>query len=303
MTHEEDADPPHASLHRGGARDGHRQAARALLRPRLRAGVHAVHRAHVGPADLGGHRARDARARGAVVGVGRLRVADERHRPRGGRGSPRRVRRDGRAARRARSASPRPSATKRSRSRSRTESCARRTSRCSCSAAATILRCVVRSSDSRSAQRSGWGCCWAHRSSTAPPRVRCGHWRSCSTGVRRRCSARMDGGWCPVTSPSVTISSSSSRWVSRSSRSGSRRGPPERRSDHGGRARAHARRCAVVDVLRRRRARDRTAPHACDGGSRAQHARPRLLLLPPLPDGRRDRARRSRTRGHAGPRR
>ena len=54
---------------------------------------------------------RAARPRRAVVGVGRLRVADERHRPRGGRGPDRDVRAHGGAARRRARRARRPSAT------------------------------------------------------------------------------------------------------------------------------------------------------------------------------------------------
>ena len=62
-------------------------AARALLRPRLRPGDHPVHGADVAPPDLGGARPGDAGARAALVVVGRLRLADQRRRPRGGRAS------------------------------------------------------------------------------------------------------------------------------------------------------------------------------------------------------------------------
>ena len=78
-------------------RAGH--AARAVLRPRLRAGHHPVHGADGGQPDLDGPRPRDPRARDAVVGLGRLRLAHQRDRPRGGRRPPRDVRRDGGAAR------------------------------------------------------------------------------------------------------------------------------------------------------------------------------------------------------------
>ena len=52
----------------------------------------------VGGPDLGGPRPRAARARRALVGVGRLRLADEHDRPRGRRRAARDVRRDGRDA-------------------------------------------------------------------------------------------------------------------------------------------------------------------------------------------------------------
>ena len=73
-------------------------AAGAVLRPRLRARDHPVHGADVPPPDLVGAGPGPAGAGDAVVGVGRLRLADQRHRPRGGRGPARHVRRDGGAA-------------------------------------------------------------------------------------------------------------------------------------------------------------------------------------------------------------
>ena len=62
---------------RGGARgEGH--PARALLRPRLRLRLHPGHRPDGREPDLGGRRPGHARAGGRVVGVERLRVADQR---------------------------------------------------------------------------------------------------------------------------------------------------------------------------------------------------------------------------------
>ena len=85
-----------ARRHPARRRAGH--PARALLRPRLRARLHPVHGADVGQPDLVGARPGPARARHALVGLGRLLLADQRHRPRGGRGAAGHVRRDGGAA-------------------------------------------------------------------------------------------------------------------------------------------------------------------------------------------------------------
>ena len=74
-------------------------AARALLRPRLRARPDAVHGADGGHPDVGGPGTRRPRARRAVVVVGRLRLAHERRQPRGGHGSLRDLRRHGGPAR------------------------------------------------------------------------------------------------------------------------------------------------------------------------------------------------------------
>ena len=77
-----------------------RLAARAVLRPRLRAGDHAVHGADGARHDVGRPRQGPAGARRPVVDVDRLRLADERRRPGGARrpGGDHRV--DGGAARR-----------------------------------------------------------------------------------------------------------------------------------------------------------------------------------------------------------
>src|SRR5436190_24336801 len=61
-----------APARRGAARGRAGDAARTVLRPRLRAGDHAVHGADVPPADLGGPRQGHARARGLVVVLGGL---------------------------------------------------------------------------------------------------------------------------------------------------------------------------------------------------------------------------------------
>src|SRR5918995_344211 len=98
------ASPPASSLFRPGqallygtlvrSRET-RSPARALLRPRLRLRAHAGHEADGGQPHLGGSRSRDAPARTALVGVGRLRVADELHPHRGGPRAVARVRVDG----------------------------------------------------------------------------------------------------------------------------------------------------------------------------------------------------------------
>ena len=82
------ASDAHARPHRAARADERAgDAAGALLRPRLRARDHPVHGADGRRADLGGPGQGAARARRALVGVGRLRVADQRRRPRGGRGA------------------------------------------------------------------------------------------------------------------------------------------------------------------------------------------------------------------------
>src|SRR5436190_8790725 len=86
--------PPRSGSPRGRA--GH--PARAVLRPRLRPRDHAVHGADVQRPHLGRARTRAPRARRALVVVDRIRLADERRRPRGGRGADRDLRGDGRAA-------------------------------------------------------------------------------------------------------------------------------------------------------------------------------------------------------------
>ena len=123
-------------------------AARALLRPRLRPRLHPVHGADGAPPDLVGARPGPARARHALVGVDRLRLADQRHRPRGGRRAPGHVRRDGGAADRlalraggVRRASP-------SSSRSPTAPCGSPTSASSCSPAPRTTPCATRCSGS-----------------------------------------------------------------------------------------------------------------------------------------------------------
>ena len=83
---------------RAGGRRGTGHAARALLRPHLRLRDHPGHRLRRRGSDLGRPDQRAARARRALVGVGRVRLADEHDQPRGGRGPDRDVRRDGRDA-------------------------------------------------------------------------------------------------------------------------------------------------------------------------------------------------------------
>src|SRR5262245_31205252 len=61
-------------------------AAGAVLRPGLRAGDHAVHEPDVGGPDLGRDRTGAPDPGAPLVVLGRLRLADQRPRPRGGRG-------------------------------------------------------------------------------------------------------------------------------------------------------------------------------------------------------------------------
>ena len=136
----------------GRGRAGH--PARAVLRPRLRPGAHAVHRADGRRADLGGARQGAAGARRAVVVVVGLRVADERGRPRGRPRPPGDLRRDGRVPGRRAARAARVRARTRSSSPPPTRSCAPRTSRCSGWPAARIRACARRSSAWRSAR------CW-----------------------------------------------------------------------------------------------------------------------------------------------
>src|SRR3954452_1085049 len=65
----------------GAARRRAGDAARALLRPRLRAGDHAVHDADVARPELVGTGAGPAGPRRSLVVLGRLRLADQRDRP------------------------------------------------------------------------------------------------------------------------------------------------------------------------------------------------------------------------------
>ena len=73
----------------------------------------------------------------------------------------------------------------------------------------------------------------------------------------------------------------------------------DRRGVRRGGARRRDRGRALVDLLRRRCARHRAAAVARRARTTAQRARARLVLVPALPDGRGDRARRVRSRGGA----
>ena len=84
----------------GGRRRGAGLAARAVLRPRLRLRADAGHGVHGRRPDVRRARPRAADPRDPVVGVERLRVADEHRRPRARAAAHRHVRRDGRDARR-----------------------------------------------------------------------------------------------------------------------------------------------------------------------------------------------------------
>src|ERR1700742_2991737 len=87
--------PPRAAPERRPPRRRAGDAARALLRPRLRPRDHRVHLADVPPPDLDRAGPGAAGARRALVGLGELRLADQRDRPRGGPGPARLLRRDG----------------------------------------------------------------------------------------------------------------------------------------------------------------------------------------------------------------
>ena len=129
-------------------------AAGALLRPRLRPRDHPVHGADGPPPDLVGAGPGPARARHALVGLGRLRLADQRHRPRGGRGPARHLRRDGGAADRLALRAGGLRRPRRSPSPSPTASSASPTSASSCSPAPTTTPCATRCSASPPAPRS-----------------------------------------------------------------------------------------------------------------------------------------------------
>ena len=155
-------------------------------------------------ADLGGHAQGPARARDAVVVVGRLRVADERRRSRGGRGAPGDLRRDGRVPRRgavrARRVRRRGAAV-----RVRVRGGAHRAHRAVHArqprrrgAAPVGARARRQHGGRRGAavRRGGHVGRGAGRAS--------GGWRCCSTRAARCCSARTAGSSCPATSPSAT---------------------------------------------------------------------------------------------------
>ena len=97
---ERDRPEPPAAPEPGAPRGGAGDAARALLRPRVRAGPHPVHGADGRRADLDRGRQGDADPRGPLVGLGRLRLAHERRRARGDARAVHDLRRDGGDARR-----------------------------------------------------------------------------------------------------------------------------------------------------------------------------------------------------------
>ena len=281
-------------LDRRAARRRAGDAAGAVLRPRLRAGDHPVHGADVPPPDLVGPGPGPAGAGDAVVGVGRLRLADQRHRPRGGRGPPRHLRRDGgaadRLALRARGVrQPRPRS-----SRSSTASCGSPTSPSSCSPAPTTTRCATRCSASPPAPRSP-SACWSR------PRFLDG----LAQGALWLLALILDmggpyffgsEGWKLVPAHFaerhgliVIIALGESIVAIGVGAAGHVDGGDRGRGDPGG----HADRGDVVDLLRRRRAGRRPAARPSRGRAGAQRDGPRLLLLPAPADGGRDRARRA----------
>ena len=228
-------------------------------------------------AHLGGPRQGAARAGGAVVGVGRLRLADQRDRPRGGRRAAGDVRRDGRVpgvrAVRAR----RCSTTPRSRSPSPTGSCGSGRSRCSRSPAATqpeLRKLGERPGGEHRGRRRA--ILVSPPASTAPRRERCGRWRSPSTAAGPYFFGQE--GWKLVPSHFaerhgliVIIA------LGRVDRGDRRRRGGRHHHRRGGRGRARHRRGRrhVVAVLRRRRHRRRAPPDQRGGratsrtGSRA----------------------------------
>ena len=156
------------------ARTRDRQATGAVLRPRLRAGVHTVHCADGCQSHLDGDRLRNARTCGALVGVVGLRVVDEPRRTRGGLGSDRDVGRDGRSDRRRAVCTGgvrRPSARFRDRLRSSAVGKHRSLPH---RQPPTHPAFAVGWSAMRSALRPWSACSWPRRSSTVPHKQRCG---------------------------------------------------------------------------------------------------------------------------------
>ncbi len=204
----EDVGKACASAERGAPRAGVGEAARAVLRSRLRGRLHPVHRTHVDRSVVARCGPGAGRAGRAVVGVDELCLAHERGRPGGGLGSDPHVRRHGerrdRRALRARGVR-RSGADVRPRVRPR----------------ASLSPGPVRARQSRRPRPAtvGVGACRQHgdRSGTAHRRIvrrprgrrpRCGVCRSCSIGPGRRSSAGRSG-WtggssCRRTSPSAT---------------------------------------------------------------------------------------------------
>ena len=245
-----------------------------------------------------------AGARGAVVGVGRLRVADERRGPGGGGGAARAHRRDGGHARRRARDPARPSRTTGCCSPAASRSCASRTSSCSPSPRAT-----TRSSGVRDRPRD------QHRASASassrPPRSRT---------VRCRAGS---GSLALVLDMGGPALFGAEGWKLEPEHFAERHGliviialgesivaigiGAEAGLEAGERRRRGTRRgylCgAVVAVLRRRGARRRAAPGARGARPRAQRDRAGLLLVPAPADGRRHRAARARLQEDARARR
>ena len=256
--------------------------------------------------DVGRPRAGAARARRAVVVVGRLRVADERRRPRGGRGAARDVRRDGGAARRR--------AVRAGGVRRRRRCC----SRCAYGVVrvAHIVLFVLASRDdagaaplgaraSRSARRSASACSSRRRSPTARCRARCGRSRSCSTWAGRYLFGAE--GWQLVPGHFaerhglIVIIALGESIVAIGVGAAARR--RRRRSSSAAVLGVAVAAALWWALLRRRRARRRAPAVERADGARAQRDRARLLLLPALPDGRGHRAGRARAEEDARARR
>ena len=222
--------------------------------------------------DVGGPAPGPGRARGAVVGVGRVRLAHQRGRPRGGRRAPGHLRRDGGAAGRV---AVRARGVRRARPHVRDRLRAR---------AGRPARAVPRGQPGRRprsaarcgsawsrAPRSAWACWSPRRRSTATPSSRCGWRRSPST-----CSGPYlfgSEGWKLVPAPLRRAPRPDPdhrpRRVDRGHRR-RRRGGRRRRRHHGGRARHRPGGRDVVGLLRRGRPRRRAPPQRRRGRARSR---------------------------------
>ena len=266
-----------------------------------------MHGADGARADLGGPREGAARARRPVVGVGRLRLADQRRRPRGGRGAAGDVRRDGGAARRR---------ALRARGVRRLGAAVRRAPTRSCASRQIVLFVLASRDDPalRQLGRSG------SRSSTAIGvgllvvglvrrrrrcRARCGRSRSRSTWAARTSSAPRAGSSSPSHFAErhglIVIIALGESIVAIGV--GAEAGVDAGVVGGGGARRSRVAAALwwlyfdVVALVAERRL-DNAAP-----GREQQRDRARLLLLPALPDGRRDRAARARAEEDARARR
>ena len=204
-----------------------RQAAGAVLRSRVRAGLHPVHGADDRGRVVDRRPPSDGRARGVVVGVDQLCVVDQRRRSGGRLGSVRHVRGDGgvvdRGDLRARGVR-RSGRALRRRLRHRARGPYRLVPARQPGRPRAAPRRVLVGDQHRLGDRAAPRRVISRRLGS---RQRCGHWRSSSTGVGRTAGHRLvgsaerwrDGSSCRPTSPNATTSSSSSPSASRSSSS------------------------------------------------------------------------------------